>query len=271
MPTAVINGTSIYYVTAGTGLPLVFVHEHGLMHTMFKPQMDCFSQWYQVIACDLRGNGQSGRLTQSPYEVMDTQCHDLIVLLNELHVRAAVFIGVAYGGLLVQRLAREYPNRVAGIVVADSFSGEISSSAMKTLELAAAYCSAATYYAPSDWLLHSLRISYRRWSLPYPVIRRSMQKKRPGEWYKQRLAMARYGQSSGCAAEISCPALFISGDTTELYVRYAHEKARQLPHAGVEIIPDSMLPSNLCQPELFNRCLQRFLDAIITDNRKFGG
>lgn len=55
LPIAKLNGTSLYYEINGTGAPVVFIHGHGLTHSMFKPQLEYFSDKYKVILCDLRG------------------------------------------------------------------------------------------------------------------------------------------------------------------------------------------------------------------------
>lgn len=55
LPIAKLNGTSLYYEINGTGTPVVFIHGHGLTHSMFKPQLEYFSDKYKVILCDLRG------------------------------------------------------------------------------------------------------------------------------------------------------------------------------------------------------------------------
>lgn len=98
LPIAKLNGTSLYYEINGTGAPVVFIHGHGLTHSMFKPQLEYFSDKYKVILCDLRGNGKSGELLQAPNEIIETQCLDIIMLLNDLGIREAVFVGSAYGG-----------------------------------------------------------------------------------------------------------------------------------------------------------------------------
>lgn len=263
MAVAILNGTSLYYERRGNGLPIVFIHGHGLTHTMFKPQLEYFSETHQVIVCDLRGNGKSGKLMQSREKIIETQGTDLIMLLNELNVRDAVFVGVSYGGLIVQYIAKEYPERVKAMVVADSFCrGESPSfSLIEKIQVAAAYCSWLTYYAPSEWVLPSLRLMYQRWGMAYQVIRSSMLEKRPGELYKQRLAMARldftpFGKS------FHHPALFLVGDSMEYGVLCMKDMAEQLPHAQFEVIPDALNPSNLCQPDLFNQLLRQFLETV---------
>ncbi|WP_410768824.1 alpha/beta fold hydrolase [Fontibacillus sp. BL9] len=263
MPVAHLNGTTLYYEMQGKGMPILFVHGHGLTHTMFKPQMDYFSEKYKVIVCDLRGNGKSGKLSQATRDIMKTQCADLIMLLNGLHLRDAVFVGLSYGGLLVQQIALEYPERIRAMVVADSYGGEENSAMMRALQSAAAYCSWLTYYAPSAWILPAIRLSYQPWNKAYRIIRRSMAEKRPGELYKQRMAMNGWS-SSGQLHRVTLPSLCLAGDRGEYTAHRMKEMAARLPDAHFALIPDSVSPCNLCQPEIFNLLLERFLEANLS-------
>lgn len=259
VPVARLNGTSLYYETYGRGTPLIFLHGHGWTHTMFKPQIDYFSQKYRVILCDLRGNGKSGPLSQSPDHIMDTQCLDIIMLMNDLNIRDAVFVGISYGGLAVQHIAKHYPERVRAMVVVDSFCGSEAASLAGKLYRLAAYCSLLTYYAPHELMMPSVRLMYRHFGMAYGELRRSLREKRPWELYRQRLAMARLDYSAHLK-RLNLPALCVAGDGMEYGVHCMKEMARRLPHGELAIIPDSLDPSNLCQPELFNRILQQFLE-----------
>ncbi|WP_268893714.1 alpha/beta fold hydrolase [Paenibacillus puerhi] len=260
MPVAKLNGTSLYYEIQGTGIPILFIHGHGFTHHMFKPQLDYFSAKYKVILCDLRGNGKSGKLLQPPDEIIETQCLDLIMLMNDLNIREAVFVGISYGGLIAQHMAKQYPERVRALVIADSFCRSEASTFLGKLQLAAAYCSCLTYYAPGELMLPSLRLIYKRWGLAYREIRRSLLDKRPGELYKQRLAM-RFIDYSACLRTFQRPALCIVGDFREFGVDCMKDVVSRLPHAQLAIIPDAFDPSNLCQPEMFNAVVQQFLDT----------
>ncbi len=270
MPVASLNGASIYYEMQGKGIPIVFVHGHGLTHTMFKPQMDYFSEKYRVIVCDLRGNGKSGKLLQARSDIIKTQCTDLIMLLNELHLRDAVFVGLAYGGLIVQQIAMEYPKRVRAMVVADSYCHEENSFLTRTLISVAAYCSWLSYFAPAELVLPTIRLSYQRWNTAYRIIRASLLEKRPRELYMQRMAMTGWN-SSEHLYRLPFPSLCLAGDCAEYTLRQMKDMAAQLPDAYFAIIPDSTSPCNLCQPETFNRLLEQFLEAHLNPLKVEGG
>lgn len=259
LPVARLNGTSIYYEMQGSGTTILFIHGHGWNHSMFKPQFDYFSKRYRTIACDLRGNGRSGELRQTPDDIIDTQCLDLILLLNSLGIRQAVFVGIDYGGLIVQRIAAQYPERAAAIVIADSFCRFESSTVFGKLQLAAAYMSWLDYYAPGELLLPSLRLAYQRWAPAYDELRRNVLNRRPRELYRQRLATRRIDYTDHLRA-FRGPALGVAGDYTAYGIACMEELVACLPQAGLAVIADARGPSSLCRPDAFNQVVEQFLN-----------
>jgi len=49
------DGVKLYYEEAGSGKPLIFVHEFGGDHRSWEPQMRFFSRYYRCIAFNARG------------------------------------------------------------------------------------------------------------------------------------------------------------------------------------------------------------------------
>lgn len=210
MPTAHLSNTDLFYTDDGAGNPLVFIHGLGATHGMFEPQIETFSRTHRVICPDTRGNGQSGRLTGPVSTVLDRQCDDLAELLDRLGIQRTVLCGVSYGGVFTFHFALRHPDRLAAMVVVDSFG--------------------------------DTRITS------------------PGEALLQRLAINRAEHTSRLG-QVRCPALGIVGDTS-LGVRYMRRAMRAIPGARLEIVPDSFDPTNLCQPETFNRLLAGFLAEV---------
>jgi len=73
---------------------------------------------YRVIVPDLRGHGRS-----QPAEAMCTVgdlAADLAGLLDHLDVGPAILCGLSLGGMVAQQMAVDFPQHLAGIVVANS-------------------------------------------------------------------------------------------------------------------------------------------------------
>jgi 3-oxoadipate enol-lactonase len=115
---AEINGARIYYEVAGSGHPIVLVHEGIADQRMWDDQFATFAQRYRVIRFDLRGFGQS-TVPPGPFAFHD----DLYHLLRHLDVTRASLIGVSMGGATVINFALAYPLMVESMVVVGSAVG----------------------------------------------------------------------------------------------------------------------------------------------------
>ncbi len=119
MPTVETNGVETYYEQRGDGPPLVFVHGAGLDHRMWSPQMEALDDEFDMVAYDYRGHGQTGPTAREEYSIQ-MFADDLRALLQELDVREPILCGHSYGGLIVGEYATQYPDDVAGVVLADA-------------------------------------------------------------------------------------------------------------------------------------------------------
>jgi pimeloyl-ACP methyl ester carboxylesterase len=106
------------YVRQGRGAPpLVFVHGFGCSLEDWKGQLEFFSKTNEVVACDLRGHGQSpGRAHECSIEHYGG---DVAALLNNLELSASILVGHSMGCRVVLEAAHLAPERVCGIVLID--------------------------------------------------------------------------------------------------------------------------------------------------------
>lgn len=100
--------------------PLVLIHGHPFDHTMWNPQIEAFSATRQVIAPDLRGYGTSP-LTPDTVTPLSRFAQDIEALLDESKVESCVLGGLSMGGQIVMECCARFPERVRGVVLADTF------------------------------------------------------------------------------------------------------------------------------------------------------
>ena len=108
----------MHYIRTGSGAPpFVFVHGFACSHEDWLPQIDALKGKFEVVACDLRGHGQTpGR----PHEC--TIAHyggDVAALLSLLSLEKSILIGHSMGCRVVLEAASLDPERVAGLVLID--------------------------------------------------------------------------------------------------------------------------------------------------------
>jgi pimeloyl-ACP methyl ester carboxylesterase len=114
-----VGGTRLYYETAGSGSPLVFIHGFGSDSRVWEAQFEPFAQQYLAIRYDIRGHGKSALPGGEPY----SHTADLKALLDHLNVPQATIIGQSMGGEIAIDFALTYPEKTASLVLVDSTIG----------------------------------------------------------------------------------------------------------------------------------------------------
>ncbi len=122
MSTAKINGINIYYESHGTGFPLVFAYGIGGNTTEWEPQIPVFSQRYRFIVWDPRGHAQSESPPNADQYTQEIFAQDLEGLLDHLGIDQAYVGGLSMGGGIATRFTILHPERVAALLIIDSFS-----------------------------------------------------------------------------------------------------------------------------------------------------
>ena len=109
---AEVNGTRLWYETAGKGSTVVLVHGGLVDSRLWDDQMKELAKRYRVVRYDLRGYGQSAAPTAdfSPVE-------DLRALLAFLKVERATVVGLSLGGIIAADFALEHPRMTEGLVL----------------------------------------------------------------------------------------------------------------------------------------------------------
>lgn len=108
--------------TAGTDSPkeetLPLVVLHGLFGSAdnWRSHLKQWQTRRRVIAVDLRNHGRSPHAEGMSYEAMAA---DVVALLDEFGIERFDLLGHSMGGKVAMTLARQHPERVAHLVVAD--------------------------------------------------------------------------------------------------------------------------------------------------------
>ncbi|WP_053162172.1 alpha/beta fold hydrolase [Pseudomonas brassicacearum] len=122
MPFSIIDGQPLHYLDQGQG-PVVLLGSSYLWdHTMWAPQIEVLSQHYRVIALDLWGHGQSGRLPEGMTS-LDDLARQALALMDHLGIDCFNLLGLSVGGMWGARLALAAPERVLSLVLMDTYVG----------------------------------------------------------------------------------------------------------------------------------------------------
>jgi 3-oxoadipate enol-lactonase len=122
MPYQAANGIQLYYEWHGPedGFPVVMVNGLLMDTTSWAFQVPVFSQHFRVLLYDCRGQGRSDK-PPGPYP-QALHAQDLLALLDALNVPQTHFVGLSNGGTVSMHFASDHPQRVARMVLVDTFA-----------------------------------------------------------------------------------------------------------------------------------------------------
>jgi len=117
LPIIPANGTELYYVEAGSGLPCLVMHGGlGVDHTYLHPWLDPLGDVLRLIYYDHRGNGRSGRPALETL-TFDQFCADADTLRSARGLDRVAVMGSSYGGFIALEYALRYPERLSHLIL----------------------------------------------------------------------------------------------------------------------------------------------------------
>jgi pimeloyl-ACP methyl ester carboxylesterase len=257
-----VNGITVGYDdTGGEGEPLLLVHGHPFDRTMWRAQVGAFGG-RRVIAPDLRGYGQS---TVVPgVTPLETFARDLAALLDVLGARRAVVCGLSMGGQIALEFHRLFADRVAALVLADTFAqGETEQGRRDRYERADLLEREGMAGYAHD-VLDSMVAPANVRALPEVAahVLGMMLAAPPAGAAAALRGRARRPDYTAMLARIAVPALVVVGRddvfTPVADARFMHER---IPGARLAVIEGAAHMPNLERPDAFNAAVANLLAA----------
>lgn len=265
-----INSLTLGYTDHGIGLPVIFLHGFPLNRGMWEGEMQALlaDQRYRLVSLDWRGFGESEiapALSVPAISTMELLADDLVDLLDALGIQQAVLCGLSMGGYVAFACARKYPERLPGLILADTRPGADTPAARANREEVARLAESQGAGAIADLQLPRLISAYTRQHHPEVEIRvrQLIEAATPQGIAAASRGMAARADSSELLAGIACPTLVIVGEEDVLTPpQIAEDYARQIPGAQLVTIPHAGHLSNLEQPQLFIETIREFLQTL---------
>src|SRR5579863_502646 len=130
----VVNNVGIAYDDHGVGLPVIFLHAFPLNRNMWNGELTTLlgEERYRLVALDWRGFGESDIVNE--VSTMEMFADDLAGLMDVLGMQDAVLCGLSMGGYAAFAFLRKYPQRVRGLILADTRPGADTAEAQANRE-----------------------------------------------------------------------------------------------------------------------------------------
>lgn len=250
------NEVKIYYETFGDreGLPLILIHGQGLDHNMFKKQIEKYKdKGIYLITPDMRGHGRSSKVKS--LELVDW-VEDINDLMYQLGLESANILGVSMGGVIAQKFAVEYPEKVNKMILSDTFA-EINSFTEKL----AAYSQVVGFtlfrILPKTLRAKIIASAYKDYSPEvYEYFKKVTKDADFGQLVLSRKAINKVDLLEELK-QLNKSVLVMAGD--KILIKPAQKIACNLPNSKLKIIEGSSDPSNMTKPKEFDKNVLQFL------------
>ncbi len=265
-----INSLALAYTDHGIGLPVIFLHAFPLNRAMWEGEIQALltDQRYRLVALDWRGFGDSEispASTTPAISTMDMLADDVAGLMDALGIQQAVLCGLSLGGYAAFAFARAYPQRLLGLILADTRPTADTPEARANRENVARLAETQGPGAVADLQLPRLISDYTRQQHPEVEtrVRQLIEVATPQGIAAASRGMAARADSSALLAKIACPTLVIVGAEDALTPpSNARDYADHIPGAQLIVIPHAGHLSNLEQPLAFIQTMRQFLQTL---------
>jgi len=263
---AVVNGGEIFYVDAGISKAdtIVLIHGFPFSHEMWDPQIEALQKRFRVIAYDLRGHGKSG-VGDGQY-TLEFFVDDLLGLLDHLGIERAVLCGLSMGGYIALRAVERNPERVRGLILADTQAKADSNEAKLRRAAAIKSVKAMGVKAYAEGSVKSVFAPQTLANNADAVekIRRIVQSNSSLGICGALLALASRTDTTESLSGIRVPTLILVGEhDTSTPPSASQEMHNKILNSEIHVIPNAAHLSNLENSEEFNKHLLDFLGRLL--------
>ena len=241
---------------ASERLPILFLHGVGSDKSAWAPQVAHFSRTRAAIAADYPGYGDSAFTVDA---TRDDYADAMIALLDALEIERAHLCGLSLGGVIALAMAAAAPDRVASLVIANSFALHPDGRAIHDGSVAA--CGEMGMAAMADARIDRLLGSHPPQGLRADAVR-TMSAIRP-EAYRLGARAVWLADMRTAAADIKHPALVLCGSEDRVTPpALSDDLAERLGDARRIDIEGASHLSNLERPESFNSAVDEFISEL---------
>ncbi len=233
---------------------------------MWDPQIEEFAATRRVLAPDLRGYDTSP-LTPDTVTPLSRFARDIEELLDRSEVESCVLGGLSMGGQIVMECCDRFPERIRGVVLADTFPAPETPEGRLARNATADRLLAEGMGGYADEVLGRMVAPYADERVKAHV-HRMMTATDPRGAAAALRGRALRPDYRPLLTRLTVPALVIVGaDDTYTPVSDAEAMHTALPDSTLHVIERSAHMPNLERPTEFNRALSGFLATRIDTSR----
>jgi pimeloyl-ACP methyl ester carboxylesterase len=267
------DGIRLYCEDAGTGVPVVFVHEYAADYRTWEPQMRHFSRSHRCVTYSQRGYPPSDVPSDPDKYLQDAFRDDVIAVMDGLKIDKAHIVGHSMGAATALHVGIRYPERCISVTAAGCGYGS-SADPAKVEEARAASRETGKLFAEKTMeesaklygdgvvrqahknkdprgYAHFVKMLSEHSPLGHSLTMLNLQARRPSLW-----------EMEADLKKFRPPLLIVVGDEDDWCVDGSIYLRRTVPTAGLAVIPRTGHTLTSEEPDKFNAALaELFADA----------
>jgi pimeloyl-ACP methyl ester carboxylesterase len=265
------DGVSLHYEEAGSGTPMVFVHEYAGDHRSWEMQLRFFSRRYRCIAYAARGYPPSDVPGDPARYSQDRATDDIAAVITGLGLGPAHVVGLSMGGFATLHLGLRHSALARSLVAAGVGYG-------------AAPGKAAQFHAETDAAIARIRAEgMDRFGLTYSrgPTRLVFQEKDPRGYAEFQAQLCEHSTEGSALTmngvqrrrpslfdleakfrEMTVPTLVIAGDEDDPTLEASIFLKRTIRSSALLVMPKCGHTMNLEDPDAFNRAVLDFVTQV---------
>lgn len=261
----------LHYEEAGTGTPIVFVHEFAGDWRAWEPQMRHFSRRHRCITYSARGYPPSDIPKDPGMYSQARAVQDILNVMDAAKIERAHIVGLSMGGFATIHFGLTAPERALSLTVAGAGYAAAKDTqehyralsratadqfeAIGAKELAKTYALGATRVQlqnkdPRGWQEFATHLGEHD-TLGSALTMRGVQASRPSIYdFEEQLKV------------MKVPTLVINGDEDDQCIQPGIFLKKTLPACGLLMLPKTGHTINLEEPDYFNQFVADFIATV---------
>ncbi len=265
------DGVRLHVETAGSGTPIVFVHEFAGDYRTWEPQIRHFSRRHQCVTFGARGYPPSDVPAEMERYSQAQAVSDILAVMDHLKLERAHIVGLSMGGFGALHFGLTAPERALSLVIAGAGYGAekqyeeyfrgVSLEVAQQFETRGAREFAKTYALgasrvqfqnkdPRGWAEFAGQLGEHD-SLGAANTMRGVQARRPAVYDLEDKIKA-----------MRVPSLVMVGDEDDHCLQPGIFLKKTIPACGLAVLPKTGHTLNLEEPQWFYTLLAEFLAPV---------
>jgi pimeloyl-ACP methyl ester carboxylesterase len=265
------DGVRLHVEEAGSGTPIVFVHEFGGDHRAWEPQLRYFARRHRCVTYGARGYPPSDVPESLDAYSQAIAVADIVAVMDGLGIPRAHVVGLSMGGFATLHLGLTHPDRALSLLVAGAGYGAEKQHAAYfrdvSLQVARNFEEQGARKFAEIYALGASRVQFqnkdpRGWA---EFAEQLAQHSAQGAALTMRGVQARRPSPYDLEADLArmmVPTLVMVGDEDDHCLQPGLFLKRTIPACGLAVLPKAGHTLNLEEPDAFNRLLAEFIAQV---------